>query len=183
MAIKATSVYRKHGKLYDTRARHLVDATGDPFTMPNLKISQRPEQSMAINRISSGAIIIAGSGMCTGGRIVHHLKYNAWRNQAHIVMVGFQAAGTRGRALVDGAETIHLWGESIRVNAKVHTVGGLSAHADQEGLVHWYRQFEGRPPVALIHGEPDAMQALATRLQTELHSKVTQPDFAQRLAL
>ena len=183
MAIKAISVYRKYGKLYDARARRLVDETGDPFAMPNLKLSLRPEQSMAINRISSGAIIIAGSGMCTGGRIVHHLKYNAWRNQAHIVMVGFQAAGTRGRALVDGAEEIQVAGEKVRVNAHVHTVGGLSAHAGQQCLVDWYRQFERRPPVALLHGEPAAMQALATRLQGEFQATVTQADFGQRLAL
>jgi len=183
MAIKATNVYRKYGKLYDARARHLVTVAGDPFSMPNLKLSLKPEQSMAINRIASGAIIIAGSGMCTGGRIVHHLKYNAWRNQAHIVMVGFQAAGTRGRALVDGDKEIHVVGERVHVNAQVHTVGGLSAHADQQGLMDWYRQFEGRPPVALIHGEPTAMDVLAARLEGELQAKVTKAEFGNCIQL
>lgn len=183
MATKATSIYRKYGKLYDARARHLATTAGDPFSMPNLRFSSKPEQSMAINRIASGAIIIAGSGMCTGGRIVHHLKYNAWRNQAHIVMVGFQAAGTRGRALVDGAREIHVAGETVRVNAQVHTVGGLSAHADQQGLIDWYRQFEGCPPVVLLHGEPTAMNALASRIQSEFRATTTSAEFGYCMSL
>jgi metallo-beta-lactamase family protein len=183
MAIKATSVYRKHARVYDARARQILEEIGDPFDMPNLTLSSRPQQSMAINQISAGAIIIAGSGMCTGGRIIHHLKHNAWRKHAHIMMVGFQAEGTRGRALVDGADEIHLWGEPIQVNAKVHTIGGLSAHADQKGLMDWYRHFDGRPPVALVHGEPAAMQALAARLKNELRATVIQPDFGQRVDL
>lgn len=183
MAIRATRVYAKHGKVYDARARHLVAQTGDPFAMPNLRFSLRPEQSMGLNRVSSGAIIIAGSGMCTGGRIVHHLKHNAWRHQAHILIVGFQAAGTRGRALVDGARQIHVAGEQVRVNAQVHTVGGLSAHADQQGLLEWYAHFADRPPVVLNHGEPTAMQTLADRLQADLQATVVQAEYGQRVAL
>jgi len=138
---------------------------------------------MQINAIRSGAIIIAGSGMCTGGRIKHHLKHNVWRKGAHVMMVGFQAAGTLGRALVDGAEEISLWGESMKVNATVHTVGGLSAHADQDGLMNWYEQIRDRPPVMLVHGEPKAMQPLAGRLEGELGAKVTQPAFGQSVDL
>lgn len=183
MAIKATRVYRKHGTLYDTRARQIVDDAGDPFDMPNLHMSRHSAQSMEINKMDSGAIIIAGSGMCTGGRMIHHLKHNAWRKHAHILIVGFQAAGTRGRALVDGTDEIHLWGEPIKVNAQVHTIGGLSAHADQNGLMDWYGRFEGRPRVALVHGEPEPMQALASRLQSELQAEVMQPKFGEELDL
>jgi len=138
---------------------------------------------MRINEVASGAIIVAGSGMCTGGRIVHHLKRNVGREGAHVMVVGFQARGTPGRALVDGAERLRLWGEEFEVKAKVHTVGGLSAHADQEGLVRWYRQIEGHPPVALVHGEAEAMDALAQRLSTELDARVTCAGYRQQLAL
>src|SRR5690606_17927270 len=108
--------------------------------------------------------IIAGSGMCTGGRILHHLKHNVWRQECHVVIVGYQAQGTLGRRLVDGAPHIRLWQEAIKVNATVHTVGGLSAHADQVGLLEWYGHFNGRPPVYLVHGEEKARSALADEL-------------------
>ena len=119
---------------------------------------------MSLNRIESGAIIIAGSGMCTGGRIRHHLKHNVWRPQCHVIMIGYQAHGTLGRRLVDGAPRIRLWQETIQVNAKIHTVGGLSAHADQSGLLEWYGNFKPRPPVYLVHGEEKARHALADKL-------------------
>ena len=183
MAIEATEVYARHAKLYDTRARRWYERQENPFLLPNLQISRTSEQSMRINEIHSGAIVIAGSGMCTGGRIKHHLKHNVWRQGAHVMIVGFQAAGTLGRALVDGTEEISLWGEGMKVNAAVHTVGGLSAHADQDGLVDWYGQIRNRPPVALVHGEQRAMEPLATRLQQELGAKVTQPAFGAGMTL
>lgn len=131
---------------------------------------------MRINRIQSGAIIIAGSGMCEGGRIRHHLKHNVWREQCHVLIVGYQAQGTLGRTLVDGADTIKLWGESIRVAAKIHTIGGFSAHADCHGLASWYDGFERRPPVALVHGEPRAMAPLAEQLRSMGARKVFMPE-------
>ena len=120
---------------------------------------------MALNRIKGGAIIIAGSGMCTGGRIRHHLKWNLWRESTHIVFVGFQAEGTPGRALVDGATHLHLLGEDIVVRAQIHTLGGFSAHAGQSELVSWAGHFQPPPRVFLVHGEPDKMEALQARLQ------------------
>jgi metallo-beta-lactamase family protein len=138
---------------------------------------------MRINDIHSGAIIIAGSGMCTGGRIKQHLKYNLWRTNAHVLIVGFQAAGTLGRALVDGARQVRLWGDEVEVKAHIHTVGGLSAHADQEGLVQWCRRLRGRPPIVLVHGEPEAMDKLERRLVDTLQANVTQAEFRQVIAL
>jgi metallo-beta-lactamase family protein len=146
-------------------------------------MTERAEESMQINTLHAGAIIIAGSGMCTGGRIKHHLKHNIWRRDAHVMIVGFQARGTLGRALVDEASHIRLWGETIKVQARIHTVGGLSAHADQQGLLDWYGQIEGHPPVVLVHGEPDAMDVLAAQLQGGYGSRVTQAEFRQKLPL
>jgi metallo-beta-lactamase family protein len=182
MAIEATEVYSKHWKLFDTEATRRRKKGGDTFTMPNLHFSRTPAQSMAINRVRSGAIIIAGSGMCTGGRIRHHLKYNLWREQCHIIFAGFQARGTLGRQLVDGAKTVRLWGETIRVNAQIHTVGGLSAHADRSGLLAWYQNFTQRPLVALVHGEPEPMDTLAQRLRA-LRAPVVTPQAKTQLDL
>ena len=124
---------------------------------------------MRLNRIQGGAIIIAGSGMCTGGRIRHHLKHNLWNKRNHVVMVGFQARGTPGRALVDGAERVRLVGEEIAVRAPIHTLGGLSAHAGQSQLIEWACNFDKpRPRLCLIHGELEKMLAMQQRLVTEL---------------
>jgi metallo-beta-lactamase family protein len=184
MAIRATDVYDQHARVYDTRAREWHAQQGkDPFRLPNLTFSRSSQESMRINDIVSGAIIIAGSGMCTGGRIVHHLKHNIAREGSHVMIVGFQARGTPGRALVDGAERLRLWGEEFDVRAKIHTVGGLSAHADQQGLIDWYRQIKGRPPVMLVHGEPEAMDALAQRLGDDLQARATCADYLQKVSL
>jgi len=183
MGIEATRVYTRHAKIYDSSAKTMLEQSGDLFKLPNLHMSQRTEDSMKINQIKSGAIIIAGSGMCTGGRIKHHFKYNIWREHTHVMIVGFQAQGTLGRALVDGAKRIRLWGETIQVKARVHTIGGLSAHADQQGLMDWYSQFEGRPRVVLVHGETEVMDTLANRLEDEYQADVVQADFKQKLEL
>jgi metallo-beta-lactamase family protein len=165
MGIEATEVYSRFRQLYDTK---LFGEHSDLPDLPKLHQTRSPEESMVINELESGAIIIAGSGMCSGGRILHHLKHNAWRPECHLVIVGYQAYGTLGRRLVDGAETIKLWGEDYRVRIRIHTIGGLSAHADQRDLIDWYGAFENRPPVYLVHGEPDAQKPLAGRLRSEL---------------
>lgn len=128
---------------------------------------------MAINRIRHGALIIAGSGMCTGGRILHHFKHNLWRSDCHVIIVGYQAGQSLGRRLVDGAKRVRIHGETIRVAAKIHTVGGLSAHGDEDDLVRWYGSFEKRPPVYLVHGEQDSGEALKARLEREFDARAT----------
>jgi metallo-beta-lactamase family protein len=176
MAIRATKVYLKHTKLYDDEAAEIWRNVDKEPLLPNLHYSKTSQQSMQINKIQSGAIIIAGSGMCNGGRIKHHLKHNIWRSDCHVVIVGYQARGTTGRALVDGAKEIRLWGESIRVAAKIHTIGGLSAHADQTGLLNWYKQFQDKPAVVLVHGEASAKQTFAELLHSQTG---TQPTIAE----
>jgi len=172
MAIEATRVFTQNVDLFDAEAAELWRENSKKPLLPNLQISRTPEQSMKINQIRRGAIIIAGSGMCTGGRIRHHLKHNIWRRECQLVITGFQARGTTGRALVDGARHIHLWGEEIRVASAVHTIGGLSAHADQAALKDWYAGFNGRPPVTLVHGEERAITSLSDCLRRELSAPV-----------
>lgn len=183
MAIEATEVYTRHTELYDAESAELWRKNKRQHLLPNLHFSRTANQSMQINRIRSGAIIIAGSGMCTGGRIKHHLKHNVWRNDCHIVIVGYQAQGTLGRLLVDGAKHIRLWGETLRVQANVHTVGGLSAHADQAGLMDWYGHFKSRPPLVLVHGEVDSIQALSERIKTDLNASVHKAQRGEQIDL
>ena len=172
MAIEATRIFTKNTDLFDTDATDLWHENNRKPLLPNLQISRTSGQSMAINQIRRGAIIIAGSGMCTGGRIRHHLKHNIWRRECQLVITGFQARGTTGRAMVDGARHIRLWGEEIRVAATVHTIGGLSAHADQMALKNWYANFERHPPVTLVHGEERAITSLSECLRQEFSAPV-----------
>jgi metallo-beta-lactamase family protein len=168
MAIAATRAYERHASLFDPADRDELGGRGLSAWLPALRLSESAEDSMAINRIGGGAVIIAGSGMCTGGRIRHHLKYNLWRREAHVVICGFQAARTPGRALVDGARKLRLLGADIAVHAAVHTLGGFSAHAGQDQLVAWAGAAHPRPRLWLVHGEPQASEALAARLGREL---------------
>jgi metallo-beta-lactamase family protein len=181
MAIEATRVFTENADLFDAETAELWKQNGESPLLPDLHISRTAEESMAINKIRRGAIIIAGSGMCTGGRIKHHLKHNIWRKECQLLITGFQARGTPGRALVDGAQHIRLWGEEIRVAARVHTIGGLSAHADQNGLKNWYANFQGRPPVTLVHGEERSITSLSKHLYQQLSAPVHIAQAGERL--
>jgi metallo-beta-lactamase family protein len=161
MGIEATETYAEYRHLYGAR---LFGPDSNLPDLPNFYTTETTEESMVINQVKSGAIIIAGSGMCSGGRIHHHLKNNIWKPESHLVIVGYQAFGTLGRRLVDGADEIKLWGETYPVRASVHTIGGLSAHADQQDLIDWYGAFRNEPPLYLVHGEPDAQKALAREI-------------------
>jgi len=164
MAAKVVAIYDRHRDLFDEDAREVWRGKPNPFTLPNLHITESTEESIAINRIENGAIVIAGSGMANGGRILHHFRHNIDRRGTHVVFVGYQSEGTLGRRLVDGAKWVRIHGHDHRVNARIHTVGGLSAHTDQRGLIAWYGNFEGRPPLVLVHGEDRAREALAGEL-------------------
>ena len=162
MATRVFELYDRHASLFDARdaaewRRH------HPLSLPNLEVVGDRRQSAALNS-RKRLIVVAGAGMCTGGRILHHLRHRLWRPETHVVIVGYQAEGTLGRRLVDGASYVRILGEPVRVAAQVHTVGGLSAHAGQGGLLAWYGAFEGRPRIALVHGEDRARRPLAAAL-------------------
>jgi metallo-beta-lactamase family protein len=159
MAIAVTEVYHRYQNIYNHEDINTIrqGKTGSLHTfLPVLRYSTSTEESMALNKIEAGAIIIAGSGMCTGGRIRHHFKHNLWRRNAHVVIVGYQAIGTPGRALVDGAKTFRIGGDEIAVYATIHTLGGFSAHASQSQLLDWINHFKKpHPKLYLIHGEAE----------------------------
>ena len=166
MAINASEIYADNTHLFniDDPEFTKIAPQGWQAWLNGLVYSQTPEESMAVNRIAGGAIIIAGSGMCNGGRIRHHLKYNLWRHNAHIIIPGFQAEGTLGRTIVDGKKKyLKILGSEINVAAKIHTLGALSAHADQSQLLKWASHFkEPKPRLYLIHGEKSATLSLQT---------------------
>jgi metallo-beta-lactamase family protein len=183
LAIKATEIFRKNKKYYDEEAQAIVDQGYDPFNMPNLRYSATTEESKAINETKGSAIIIAGNGMCTAGRIRHHLKHNLWRPGTSLVIVGFQAIGSTGRQIVDGAKEVRLLGEMVAVKAKVFTIGGFSAHADQNDLLEWTGHFESSPKVFLVHGEPSASESLAAKIKERLGLDAYIPKWKERLVL
>ncbi|WP_144394507.1 MBL fold metallo-hydrolase RNA specificity domain-containing protein [Pleionea sediminis] len=143
--------------------------------LPNLNIISNVEDSIAINEEKHLCLIIAGSGMCTGGRIRHHLKHRLWDSSNHLVFVGYQAHGTLGRILVNGVDRIKLFGQMIAVKAQIHTLGGFSAHAGQTQLVKWASHFQNKPPIFLVHGESNALQVLQSKLKQTLNLNVEVP--------
>jgi len=175
MAIEASKVYWENTNLYDEEATRLRLENGGMPLLPNLQLSRRPEESMEINQIRSGAIVIAGSGMCNGGRIVHHLKYNLQREETQVLITGYQAIGSLGRRLVNHEKSVRIHGQVIPVRATIHTLGGLSAHGDQDDLAHWYECMENRPPVYLVHGEMEAQEDFRTYLSARNGAKVHLP--------
>ena len=155
-----TRVFSRYADWFDKEGRELFSHPENPFRFPALSITRSVEDSKRLNHVGGGYIIVAGSGMCTGGRIVHHLRHRLWREEDGVVFVGYQARGTLGRAIVDGAEAVHIMGEEVAVRAGIWTINGFSAHADREELLRWISGAE-TSRVALVHGEEHALTALA----------------------
>jgi len=164
MAISATEIFRRHPECYDEEACDLFRNGQDPFSFPGLHFTRQTADSMALNRLGGGAVIIAGSGMCTGGRVRHHLKHNLWREDSSVVFVGFAAYGTLARRIVDGAKEVRIFGDQMRVRAEIHTIGGFSAHADRDELLAWHRQTGNPQRTFLVHGEEETMASFAQHL-------------------
>lgn len=169
MAISATEIMRRHPECYDEDTRRAL-TKGDPFELPGLRYTRETADSKALDRITGGAVIIAGSGMCTGGRVRYHLRNHLWREASSVIFVGFAADGTPARRIIDGAKEIRIVGDTVRVRARIHTINGFSAHADQHELIAWH-EASGTPSTTfLVHGEPArGMQALAAALAARGH--------------
>ena len=184
LAIKATQIFRKNKKYYDEEAMAIVKQGFDPFDMPNLRFTPDTKESIAINENSGSAIVIAGNGMCTAGRIKHHLKHNLWRQGVSLVLVGFQAKGTTGRKIIEGDKYVKIFRENVAVRAKVYTIGGFSAHADQKDLLEWVSHFrESSPRIFVVHGETMSSEALANKIQEQFGLEVHVPTWKEKLIL
>lgn len=184
MATEVTSLYEACMDLLDPEdVQKMKRAYGSSLKkfLPNLHFTSSVEESMAINRVKHGAIIIAGSGMCTGGRIRHHFKQRIWEQRNTIIFVGFQARGTLGRVLVDGAKKVSMFGSEFAVRARIETINGFSAHAGQSELTDWIAAFENKPRVVLVHGEADTLHAFAVHLHRELGIKAHVPVLGETL--
>jgi metallo-beta-lactamase family protein len=179
MAISATEIFRRHPECFDSEAFAEFGHGRDPFMLPGLHYTRETADSMDINRISGGAVVLAGSGMATGGRIRHHLKHNLWRQNSSVIFVGFAAKGTLARQIIDGAKTIRLFDEEIPVRARIHTINGFSAHADRAELLAWHQRV-GAARTFLVHGEEEVMRQFGTLLE---NTQVEMPEIGQSFDL
>lgn len=160
MAISATEIFRHYPDDFGQVVRDEFERGIDPFALPGLKLTRQTADSMLINHVTGGAIIMAGSGMCTGGRVRHHLRYNLWREESSVIFVGFAAPGTLARLLIDGAKKVTLFGEEIPVRARLYTINSFSAHADRDELLEWHRALAPARTV-LVHGDENVMHHFA----------------------
>jgi metallo-beta-lactamase family protein len=168
-----TRVYEAHKEYFDKEAREIFNTESRDAI--RIRFTETTEESMAINKIRKEAIIIASSGMCEGGRIRHHLKHNLWRRECSIIFVGFQAKGTLGREIVDGARAVEVLGENIVVRAGIHTLGGFSAHADRDELLDWISRFKNKPEIFIVHGEEEVSLDFQNLINERFHYKTHVP--------
>lgn len=169
MSMAATEITLRHTALLDAHTRELIEWQRTHPEAMRVRFVQDVEESIALNQVRGGMVIISASGMCDAGRIKYHLLNNLGRREASVIITGFQAAGTLGRRLVEGAKSVTLFGQSVPVRADIHTIGGLSAHADQEGLLGWLAHFR-RPPqrTFVVHGEAEIAEAFAGAVERRL---------------
>jgi metallo-beta-lactamase family protein len=171
LATESTRIFNKWHKYFDEEATKLINSGDDPLHFKSLFFTRSAEESMALNKVKKGAVIISASGMCEAGRIKHHLKHNLWRSESSIVFVGYQAEGTLGRSIVDGAKMVRIMGEDIAVNAQIHSLSGLSGHADRDGLHKWINGIKIKPKkVILVHGDREAQKSFMELLNSEGYS-------------
>jgi len=172
MATRATAIYKQYAEeLLSKECQRIKKRDGTVFDFEDLKYTLTVDESKAINDVDRRAIIIAGSGMCSGGRILHHLKNRLWNRKNAVIFVGYQAVGTLGRRIVDGAKWAKIYHEDIRVQASIYTINGFSAHADQNGIIKWVKGIEDLHRIFLIHGEEDKQEVLREVMGEKLHEK------------
>ncbi|MFR4406584.1 MAG: MBL fold metallo-hydrolase RNA specificity domain-containing protein [Anaerovoracaceae bacterium] len=168
MATTATEVFKKNAQVFDDEMKEYITKGDNPLDFKNLKFTRTSEESIQLNANTKPKVIISASGMCEAGRIRHHLKHNLWNSKASIIFVGYQAEGTLGRYLIDGAKEVTLFGEKIKVNAHIHNLEGFSGHADKNGLLVWLGGFQKEPKhIFLVHGEQDAKEAFAETIKNK----------------
>jgi metallo-beta-lactamase family protein len=176
MGIEATNIYRRNNELFDTEALEMVGSGELRRQLVGVKSCARPGESRALNTVKGPCLIMAGSGMCTGGRIMHHLRHNLPIPETAVLIVGFQSQGTLGRKLVDGAKSLMMFGEEVPVRASIHTMGGFSAHADQSNLLDWFSVVApSKPRTIITHGEDRAREALSNKIKARFGIETERP--------
>jgi metallo-beta-lactamase family protein len=184
MAIRTTQIFDRHPNVYDEETTQLISEGNHPLRLKNLSFSVTAEDSRELNLKTDCNIIISASGMCDAGRIKHHLRHNLWRTESTILIVGYQAIGTLGRRLVDGEKHVRIHGEEVAVRAEIRNIDGYSAHADQNGLLEWLKQYKKQPrKVFLVHGEAEAAENLAGLIREQLNIPVEVPEYLQEIEL
>jgi len=180
LAISATEVFKKNEDLFEEEVKEEIEHGDNPLEFNGLKFTKTAEESKALNETSEPSIIISASGMCDVGRIKHHLKHNLWNSNNTILFVGYQAAGTLGRKIVEGAKKVKIFGEEIAVNARIEYIEGFSGHADQEWLLNFVYSFINKPKhIILVHGEKDAQKELRDKILEETKIPVTIPKYGE----
>ncbi len=169
LATSATQIFRENLDCFDEEAKAYIANGDNPLDFPSLKFTQSPEESRKLNEKAESMIIISASGMCDAGRVKHHLKHNLWREESTILFVGYQAEGTLGRKIQDGAQKVKLFGEEISVNARIESIDGFSGHADKAGLLSWIRSIGRKPKkIFVVHGEQGVAASFAQTITDEL---------------
>lgn len=184
MAVSATETFRRNSQYYDEETYHLLRKGENPFEFPGLNFVRTTNESKALNQKKGEQIIISASGMCEAGRILHHLRHNLWRPEAHILFVGYQAEGTLGRRILDGAKVVKIFGEEIIIEAKIHQINGFSAHADQTGMLKWLKNFVTKPhAVFLVHGDADVFPEWEAKIHETHNLSTIVPEMGQSFDL
>jgi len=184
MAVDITDVFLRHVNSLDKESKRLFEQGRSPFRFPGMRLIRSVEESKAINNIKGSCLIMAGSGMCTGGRIKHHLKRNIARAESTILFVGYQVKGTLGRELIDGREKVRIHGQMFPVKARIEQIQGFSAHADSDDLLDWLGALESPPKkIFLTHGEKEAMSVLSDHIKQKYNWPVHIPEYLEEIDL
>ena len=185
LAISATEIFKKNTELFDEEIQEKIKSGDHPLDFPGLKFTVTAEESKALNELEDPCIIISASGMCDVGRIKHHLKHNLWKETSTILFVGYQAPGTLGRTIIDGAKKVKLFGEEIAINARIEYIEGYSGHADQEWLLNFVYSFSSKQPkhIFLVHGEEESQIALKQKIEETANINVTIPSMGETYLL
>jgi metallo-beta-lactamase family protein len=184
LTISATEIFLRNPDCFDKDALKLINIGNNPLDFRNLKFTRTAEESKQINFSKESKVIISASGMCTAGRIKHHLKHNLWRKESSIVFVGYQANGTLGRRIKEGEKVVKIFGEEIRVNAEIYSLEGFSGHADKEGILQWIKSFKNRPQkIFVVHGEEQATEEISRKIEEELNIVTHIPELGETLSI
>jgi len=182
LTVLATEIFLRNPDCFDEDTLKLINIGNNPLDFRNLKFTRTTEESKQINFSKESKVIISASGMCTAGRIKHHLKHNLWRKESSIVFVGYQANGTLGRRIKEGEKVVKIFGEEIQVNAEIHSLEGFSGHADKEGILQWIKSFKSKPQkIFVVHGEEEATEEISRKIKEELNIVTYIPELGESL--